>query len=83
MLADNLRPIANPPGQQVVGGSQAAITEALKLLKDGQDIEYVGAGGTVDFDDNGDVKTPIAIWKFTEDGTETVQIVPAENIPSA
>ena len=66
-----------------MGGSQAAITEALRLLKDGQDIDYVGAGGTVDFDDNGDVKTPIAIWKFTEDGTETVQIVPAEEIPSA
>ena len=57
--------------------------EVVNAWKDGQDIEYVGAGGTVDFDDNGDVKTPIAIWKFTEDGTETVQIVPAENIPSA
>ena len=83
VLADNLRPIANPEGQQVVGGSQEAITEALKLLKDGQDIAYVGAGGTVDFDENGDVKTPIAIWKFTEDGTETVEIIPAEEIPSA
>jgi branched-chain amino acid transport system substrate-binding protein len=83
VLADNLRPIANPPGTAVVGGSQEAITEALRLLKDGQDIDYVGAGGTADFDENGDVKTPIAIWKYTEDGNETVQIIPAGDIPSA
>jgi ABC-type branched-subunit amino acid transport system substrate-binding protein len=83
VLADNLRPIANPPGTQVLAGDQAAITAALQALKDGQDIDYVGAGGTVDFDENGDVKTPIAIWKFTEDGTETVRIVPAADIPSA
>lgn len=82
VLADNLRPIANPPGTEVIAGDQASITAALQALKDGQDIDYVGAGGTVDFDDNGDVKTPIAIWKFTEDGTETVQIVPASEIPS-
>jgi ABC-type branched-subunit amino acid transport system substrate-binding protein len=83
VLADNLRPIANPPGTEVTAGDQASITAALKLLKDGQDIDYVGAGGTVDFDDNGDVKTPIANWKFTETGTETERIVPASEIPSA
>jgi ABC-type branched-subunit amino acid transport system substrate-binding protein len=83
VLADNLRPIANPPGTEVLAGDQASITAALQALKDGQDIDYVGAGGTVDFDENGDVKTPIAIWKFTEDGTETVEIVPASEIPSA
>jgi branched-chain amino acid transport system substrate-binding protein len=82
VLADNLRPIGNPEGEEVVGGSQDEITKALTLLKDGQDIDYVGAGGSVDFDDNGDVKTPIAIWKFTETGDETVQIVPAADIPS-
>jgi ABC-type branched-subunit amino acid transport system substrate-binding protein len=83
MLADNLRPVANPPGESIVAGSQDEITKALKLLKDGKDIEYVGAGGSVDFDENGDVKTPIALWKFTETGDETVQIVAAADIPSS
>ncbi len=81
-LADRLRPIGNPPGEQIIGGSQAEITKALKLLKDGQDINYIGAGGSVDFDQNGDVKTPVAIWKYTETGDENVRIVPADQIAS-
>jgi ABC-type branched-subunit amino acid transport system substrate-binding protein len=81
-LADQLRPIANPPGESIVGGSQDAITKALQLLKEGTDINYVGAGGSVDFDDNGDVKTPVAIWQFTEDGDENIKIVPADEIAS-
>lgn len=82
VLAKNLRPIGNPPGDEIVGGSQDEMTKALKLIKDGKDINYVGAGGSVDFDDNGDVKTPVAIWKWTEDGTENVEIVAAADIPS-
>lgn len=82
VLADNLRPTCNPPGDKIVGGSQDEITKGLKLIASGKDTDYVGAGGSVDFDDNGDVKTPVAIWKFTEDGTDTVQIVPATDIPS-
>ncbi|WP_166434012.1 ABC transporter substrate-binding protein [Roseovarius spongiae] len=81
-LSDQLRPIANSPGEKIVGGSQDEITKALQMLRDGKDINYVGAGGSVDFDDNGDVKTPVAIWKFTEDGDETVKIVPADEIAS-
>ncbi|MBI6628819.1 ABC transporter substrate-binding protein [Pontibaca salina] len=81
-LADRLRPIANAPGETIIGGSQAEITKALQMIKDGQDIDYVGAGGSVDFDENGDVKTPVAIWQFTETGDETINIVPAEQIAS-
>ncbi len=81
-LADQLRFIANPPGDNIIGGSQAEITKALQAIKDGGDINYVGAGGSVDFDANGDVKTPVAIWKYTEDGDENVKIVPADEIAS-
>lgn len=83
MLADNLRPIANPPGEEIVAGKQDSITNAVKLLSEGKDIAYVGAGGSVDFDENGDVKTPYAIWQFTEDGIENIDIVPATDIPNA
>lgn len=79
-LSEALRPIANPPGTEIVAGSQEEITNALQALADGEDIAYVGAGGSVDFDDNGDVKTPIAVWQFTEEGNETVEIVPPEEI---
>lgn len=81
MLADNLRPIANPPGEQIMAGDPEEIKKALQLMKDGEEIDYVGAGGSVDFDDVGDVKTPYAIWEFTEDGTDRTLIVSADEIP--
>jgi ABC-type branched-subunit amino acid transport system substrate-binding protein len=82
VLAQNLRPVCNPPGEKIMAGSQDDITKGLKLIAAGSDTDYVGAGGSVDFDDNGDVKTPYAIWKWTESGSENVSIVPADKIPS-
>jgi branched-chain amino acid transport system substrate-binding protein len=82
VLAQNLRPVCNPPGEKILGGSQDSITAGLKAIAAKKDTDYVGAGGSVDFDKNGDVKTPYAIWKWTATGTEDVKIVPAEDIPS-
>jgi hypothetical protein len=59
-----------------------SLVAGLKAIRDGEDVDYTGAVGACDFDDNGDVKTPIALWKYTESGTETVQIQSAEDIPS-
>lgn len=81
-LAQQLRPIANPPGEPVIGGSEAEMARALTLLKAGKEIDYVGAGGPVDFDRNGDVKTPIGVWKFTEKSIDSVLVVPASKIAS-
>lgn len=83
VLAENLRPVCNPPGEKILGGSQDEITKGLKMISEGTDTDYIGAGGSVDFDDNGDVKTPYAIWKWTDTGTENVKIIPATDIPSA
>ena len=38
---------------------------AFELLKQGKDINYEGASGSVDFDNNGDVVAPIEIWRFS------------------
>jgi branched-chain amino acid transport system substrate-binding protein len=64
-VRDNLRAVANPPGEVVVAGVDG-IKKALELLKAGKDINYEGAAGSQDFDKNGDVITPIEIWKFIE-----------------
>jgi ABC-type branched-subunit amino acid transport system substrate-binding protein len=64
-VRDNLRAVANPPGE-VVGPGVEGIKKALELLKAGKDINYEGAAGSQDFDENGDVVTPIEIWKFVE-----------------
>ncbi len=82
VLRDRLRPVANPPGETVVGGNQAEITKALKLIKAGKDVNYSGAAGACDFDKNGDVITPIEIWKFTGGKIESVQIQSADKIPA-
>ena len=60
-IRDALRFVANPPGE-IVGPGRAGVQRALELLADGQDINYEGAGGQVDFDDFGDVAGTIEIW---------------------
>ncbi len=71
-IRDNLRKVANPPGTVILPGEFA---KAFKLLKEGKDINYEGAGGAVDFDKNGDVTTPIEIWKYEGGKIKTVKIV--------
>jgi len=62
-IRDALRDIANPPGE-VVGPGVDDIRRALELIEDGEDINYEGAGGSQDFDANGDVSSTIEIWKI-------------------
>ena len=74
-----LRDVANPPGTQVGPGD---IARALELIRSGQDVDYVGAAGSQDFDDNGDVLNTIEVWRV-QDGaiTSTGQYVnPNETI---
>lgn len=63
-IRDNLRDVANPPGQEVTD-----VAEALKLVKEGKDINYQGVGGEITFDEFGDVSVPKArIWEYDEEG---------------
>ena len=62
-IRDALRAVANPPGE-VVGPGVAGIKRALELIRDGQDVNYEGAGGSQDFDENGDVISTIEIWSI-------------------
>jgi len=64
-VRDNLREVANPPGETISAGV-AGLKKALDLLKEGKAINYEGAAGAVDFDKNGDVVTPIEVWKFID-----------------
>jgi branched-chain amino acid transport system substrate-binding protein len=74
-VRDMLRVVANPPGETVTAGVEG-IKKALELIKAGKDVNYEGAAGSVDFDKNGDVATPIEIWKYVEKYpyVETVRI---------
>ncbi len=64
-IRDALRSVANPPGE-VVGPGIAGIIKALELIAAGEDINYEGAAGTVDFDENGDVVGYIEVWQVKD-----------------
>jgi len=68
-IRDNMRAVANPPGVTIYPGE---FKKAFALIKQGRKINYEGAAGSVDFDKNGDVVTPIEIWKYS--GGEIVTI---------
>jgi len=70
-IRDNLREVAGPPGEIIMPGE---FEKAFDLLKKGQDINYEGAAGAVDFDGNGDVVTPIEVWKYTGGTMETIRL---------
>jgi ABC-type branched-subunit amino acid transport system substrate-binding protein len=62
-IRDNLRAVANGPGEKVYYGEWA---KALELLKAGKEVNYEGVSGVVDFKDTGDVAGGILIWKIEQ-----------------
>ena len=59
--------VANAPGTEV---SDAC--EAMELVRNGEDINFQGASGNVDIDENGDVVGSYDVWQVEEDGTLSV-----------
>jgi len=69
-IRDNLRAVANPPGELVYYDEWE---KAVALLQAGKEINYQGAAGLVDFKDSGDVEGAIEIWKI--EGCEIVPVM--------
>jgi neutral amino acid transport system substrate-binding protein len=68
--------------RDVSGGSGTEVTnpcEAMELIRQGEDINYQGASGNVDMDENGDVVGVYDVWKVKADGALEVidQVTPA------
>jgi branched-chain amino acid transport system substrate-binding protein len=72
-VRDHLRHVANPPGEVVSPGA-TDLKKAIQLLEAKQKINYEGAAGSCDFDENGDVMTAIEIWKFAAGKIVTVRL---------
>ncbi|MDX2229617.1 MAG: ABC transporter substrate-binding protein [Leptolyngbyaceae cyanobacterium bins.349] len=62
-IQSKLRDVANAPGEEV-----SDVCQALKLLQEGKDINYQGASGNVDIDENGDVVGVYDVWRVEDDG---------------
>jgi neutral amino acid transport system substrate-binding protein len=72
-IASKIRDVANAPGVEVTN-----VCEGLRLLREGQEINYQGASGNVDIDANGDVVGVYDVWTVEADGKITVidQVTP-------
>ena len=63
-IRDSLRDVANAPGADVAA-PPGGIADALEAIRNGEDINYTGASGSVEFDENGDVLVgAIEIWSI-------------------
>ena len=66
-IRDRLRAVGGPPGVAVIAGPHG-IAAALRTLAAGAEIDYEGASGSIDWDDNGDLRRGhVGVWRFTAD----------------
>ena len=68
-IRDQLRRIGSAPGLVAIPDPDN-LSDALAAAARGEDIDYQGAAGTLDWDEHGDITHGyIGIWEFTEYGT--------------
>lgn len=73
-----IREVCNPPGQDV-----DTISEALKLVRAGTKINFVGAGSTCDFDERGDqLNRHFGHFRIEKGKTVLVQVIKGPEIKS-
>lgn len=71
-VRDALRDVANPPGRKILPGQFALARDALAR---GEDIDYVGAAGTQDFDNQGDVPGTYAHWVIKDGKVQDISLI--------
>ena len=74
-IKNQLREVAGPPGTPVTD-----VCDGLARLQKGEQIDYQGASGNVDIDENGDVVSSYDVWTVKDDGKlETIgKVNPAQ-----
>jgi len=70
-IAKALHEVSNPPGEEIIPGEFA---KAIKLLKDGKQINWTGASGDENFDENGDISSEFAEWVMKDDHIEAIRV---------
>ena len=61
----------NPPGTIIHAGE---FKKAFQVIDQGGEINYRGSSGPVDFDENGDVVTPMEMWRYSDGEIRTFRI---------
>jgi branched-chain amino acid transport system substrate-binding protein len=75
-IRDNLRPVCSGPGETFIA-SGASIAGALAAIRAGRDVDYEGAGSSVDWNRHGDVATGfVDIWAYSKGAIASLELVP-------
>lgn len=82
IIRDQLRSIADTPGEEVIIGSQDGMNRAVQLIKQGKEINVTGISSPVEFDEHGDVVTPYEIWAVEKGRIVNKMIWPSSKIPT-
>lgn len=71
-VKEALRTVANPPGTPILPGEWE---KAKQAIANGEDVDYVGAAGSQDFDAKGDVPGTFAFWAIDDGEIVTREVV--------
>jgi branched-chain amino acid transport system substrate-binding protein len=77
-MAAELQDVTGPPGKKY---TWEQLPEAAKALQNGEDIDYIGAAGEIDLDENGDPEVGV-YDQFRIEGGEIVPFGPQIPLPS-
>ena len=65
-IQEQLQAVSGPPGDKF---TFLQLPDAIRALQEGQDIDFDGVTGPIDWDDNGDPTTATyEVWTYGEDG---------------
>ena len=73
-IRDHMREVTSPPGEEIYATAEG-FSRAFELLEQGEDVNYIGVGGAIEFDEYGDALSAIQLWTIEDDG----EIVTLEN----
>jgi ABC-type branched-subunit amino acid transport system substrate-binding protein len=66
-IAEQLQSVSSAPGEKY---TYLELADALRALQQGEDIDFDGVTGPIDFDDNGDPTTATyEVWQYQDDGS--------------
>jgi ABC-type branched-subunit amino acid transport system substrate-binding protein len=74
-IQSTIRDVANAPGVEIRPGEWA---KAVEAIANGEDIDYTGASGSLEFDDQGDVAGAFAHWAIQNGEIVTVEVFEPE-----
>jgi branched-chain amino acid transport system substrate-binding protein len=70
-IRDALREVSDGTGTEIRPGEWA---KAVEAIRNGEDINYIGASGALEFDENGDVSGTFAEWAIENGEIVTVRV---------